>query len=420
MQSPEGMNDILPPEQVYWQYVFRKANAILSDYGFERIETPIVEHLSLFTKALGENSETAGRIFSFKGKNKEDLCLRPEGTAAIARAYIEQGMGSLPHPIQLWYFGPFFRNIENSDNFRQFYEVGAEIIGDDNAATDAEAIFIAYRMLDSLGLKNLTVRINSTGDQACRSQYIKALKDYYRNKGKKVCKKCQRFQKTDVLRLLACEETSCREIRKDAPQFVDYLDESCKQHFKHVLEFLDETKVPYFLDPYLTKDFDYYTRTIFDIVLEEKDDVAASILCSGGRFDKLINGLGGTKTSAVGFALMVEKTIIALKNLGLSIPEYRAHTKIFIAQLGDLAKRKSLLLFEEFRKHGIAARASFGRDSIKSQLRIAHRLGIKYTLIVGQKEALDGTVILREMDSGVQETVSQERVIEIVKQRFRA
>lgn len=424
IQSVKGMNDILPADQPHWQFILKKAAMLFADYGFEKIDLPIVEHTSLFMRSVGEATDIVEKeMYNFKTKGGDDLSLRPEGTAGAVRSYIEHGMSVMPHPVQLWYFGPMFRHDNpQAGRYRQFYQIGAESFGDENAATDASAIFVGYKLLETLGLKNIIVKINTIGDNSCRPQYIKALKDYYRNRGKKVCNKCKRRLKTNILRLLDCEEQSCKDLGKDAPQMVDYLDDECRTHFKNVLEFLDEIKIPYLLDPKLVRGLDYYTRTVFEIWPEEKEGEDKGLqlaLCSGGRYDKLVHLLGGPKTPATGWAMGVERVVLALKQAGISAPEPHAQPKIFIAQLGEMAKRKGLVLFEEFRKHGIGARASFGRDSIKSQLRIANRLGIKYTLIIGQKEALDKMVILREMDSGVQETIPQDRILQAVQQRLK-
>jgi histidyl-tRNA synthetase len=424
IQSPKGMNDILPSDQNYWQFINKKASGILSDYGFEKIETPIVEHTSLFQRSVGEDTDIVDKeMYAFKTAGGDELALRPENTAGVVRAYIEHGMSVMPHPVQLWYSGPMFRHDNpQAGRFRQFHQLGAESFGDENAATDAMLIFMAYKLLEGLGLKNLVVKVNSIGDSGCRPQYLKALKDYYRNRGKKVCVKCKKRLKTNLLRLLDCEEENCKELAKDVPQMVDYLDEDCKTHFKNLLEFLDETKIPYSMDSKLVRGLDYYTRTVFEIWQDEKPEENGKspwAICGGGRYDKLVNFLGGPKTPAVGWSIGMERLIITMKNSGITPPEQHPQPKIFIAQLGELAKRKGLVLFEDFRKHGITSRASFGRDSIKSQLRIANRLGIKYTLIMGQKEALEETVIIREMDSGVQETVPLEKVLDLIKQRLK-
>lgn len=422
-QLPEGIEDITPENQAYWQLVHKKLRTILYDYGFEKIETPALEQSSLIEKSHGKNSEITEEIFTFKTRGDEELSLRPEGVSGLIRSYIENGMSSLSHPIQLCYEGQFFKQIKPEDGkLRQFHQVGAQLIGDDSAASDAQMIFIAFKALESLGLKNLIVKINTIGNNSCRTQYSKALKDYYRIRGKKICNKCKKYLKDDLLALLSCQEENCKETGKDVPQIVDYLDEDCRSHFRGVLEFLDETKTPYLLEPRLIKEPEFFSQTVFEIWQEEKDGSPAllSPICSGGRHDKLINNLGGHKVPTTGWAIGVERVIMALKQNNILPPDYRSQPKIFIAQLAELAKRKSLLLFEEFRRHGITARASFGKDSIKSQLRIASRYGIKYTLIMGQKESLDGTVIVRETNTGVQETVPIEKVVDLIKQRLRS
>lgn len=423
LQAPRGMHDILPADQPYWQFILKRAKVLLEDYGFERIDTPIVEMASLFVRTVGEDTDIVEKeMYTFKTKGGDILALRPEFTAGICRAYIEHGMHVLPHPIQLWSYGPLFRHDNpQAGRFRQFYQINLEVFGDESAAADAQIIFIAYKILESLGLKNLLVRINSIGDQNCRPQYIKALKDYYRGRDKKLCLSCQTRLKTNPLRLLDCKEEGCREMSKGAPQTVDFLDEDCKKHFKSVIEFLDEIKVSYLLDHRLVRGLDYYTRTVFEISFEEKDGVATApiSLGGGGRYDRLIAMLGGQKTAAAGWALGVERIVLALKDAQITPPESHSQPKLFIAQLGEMAKRKGLVLFEEFRRAGVSVRASFGRDSIKSQLKIANRLGTKYTLIVGQKEALEATVIIREMDSGVQETVPIEKVVDNIKEKLR-
>ena len=424
LQTPRGMHDILPAEQNYWQFIIKKAKTILDDYGFERIDTPLIEYKSLFSRSVGEATDIVEKeMYTFKTRGGDDLALRPEGTAAVARSYIENGMHTWPHPIQLWYFGPFFRHDNpQAGRFRQFHQLGAEVIGDESSGIDAQLIFIAFKILESLGLKNLVVKVNSIGDSSCRPQYIKALKDYYRVRGKKLCAKCKIRLKTNIMRVLDCAEQVCKDTAKDAPSTVDFLDDECRAHFKNVLEFLDELKVPYLLDSRLVRGLDYYTRTVFEIWPEEKPDVANTLqmaLCAGGRYDKLISLLGGAKTPAAGWAMGVERAILALKEADISAAVSRPQPRVFIAQLSEIAKRKCLTLFEEFRKAGITAKMSLGRDSVKSQLRIANRLNIKYTLIIGQKEALDGSVILREMDSGVQETIPLTKILDTVKLRLK-
>ena len=447
----KGMHDILPADQPYWKHVFKKASALIEDYGYEKIDTPVLESADLFLRSVGEATDIVEKeMYNFKTKGGDELALRPENTASVARAYIEHGMNVWPHPVKLWYWAPMFRHDQpQAGRYRQFYQFGVESFGDESSAADAEVIYMALLFLESLGFKNLVLKINSIGDANCRPQYLKALKDFFKSRNKKLCAQCKDRLKANVLRILDCKEETCREVFKEAPQFVDYLDENCRDHFKKVIEFLDEIKAPYMLDPFLVRGLDYYTNTVFEILLEEtavpapkllsvenesqkdkkdmlpegKSNIGSGTtgltLVAGGRYNKLVNLLGGPATPAVGWAAGVERIIAAMKNLNLKMPESKNQTKIFLAQLGDFAKRKSLVLFEEFRQNGIKAGTSLGRDSIKAQLRIAHRLDVKFTLIIGHKEAIDKTVILREMESGIQEVVPMEGIIEAVKKRLK-
>lgn len=420
IHSPRGMHDILPEDQKYWRYTSKKAEPLLEYYGFEKIETPILESTDLFVRSVGESSDIIQKeIYILKTKGGDSLSLRPEATASTIRAYLENGLNVKPHPVKLYYSGPMFRHDEpQHGRLRQFHQIGVETIGDSSEAVDAELIFIAHKILDSLGLDDYNAHVNSIGCQECRSGYLKALRDYYKNRTKKLCANCKIRLKENILRLLDCKEEECQENTKEAPQILNYLDESCRLHFKRVLEFLDEAGVPYILNPRLVRGLDYYTRTVFEFIPEENSS-SQSTLIAGGRYDKLVELLGGPKTPAAGWAMGLERIILALKEKKINVPELGLKPKVFLVQLGDAPKRKSLALFEGFRKAGIEAKSSLGRDNIKSQLRIANRLGVKFALIFGQKEALDGTIILREMDSSVQETIPLEKIVEEVKKRLK-
>jgi len=417
-QAQRGMHDILPEGQKYWHYVLKKAESLIEDYGFEKIETPILESTGLFLRGTGETTDIVEKeMYSFMAKGGDDLTLRPENTPGVVRAYLENGMSVRPHPIKLYYFGPMFRHDKpQQGRYRQFYQLGLETLGDDSQAADAELIFIGHKLLESFGLKNHSVQINSIGDQNCRPAYVRALRDYYKIQLKKVCVDCRNRFKKNVLRMLDCKEEGCQGIKKDAPQMMDFLDDDCKAHFKHVLEFLDEARVPYMLNPHLVRGLDYYTRTVFEFT---PDDNPSDAIIAGGRYDRLVDLLGGRKTPATGWAMGVERVILAIKDKNINVPEAQSKPKVFLVQLGDAAKRKSLLLFESLREAGIDTKSSISRDSIKSQLRIAHRLGVRFSLIFGQKEAIDGTVILKEMDTGIQETIPLEKIVEEIKKRLK-
>ena len=414
------MHDILPEDQKYWRYVLKKAESLLEDYGFEKISTPVLESTELFLRSVGEATDIVEKeMYNLKTKGGDELTLRPEGTAPVVRAYLENGMQVRPHPVKLYYIESMFRHDQpQQGRYRQFHQLGIETLGDSSEAVDAELLFLGYKILNSLGLDNYNVHINSIGDTNCRPGYLRALKDYYKSRAKKVCENCRERMKENMLRVLDCKEEGCQEVMKEAPQIMDFLDQDCKNHFKHVLEFLDEAKIPYILNPHLVRGLDYYTRTVFEFIPEENPG-SQSTLIAGGRYDKLVETLGGPKTPAAGWAMGLERVVLALKEKNINVPEIGAKPKVFLAQLGEVAKRKSLILYEEIRKAGIEIKSSLGRDSIKAQLRIANRLGVKFALIFGQKEALDSTVILREMDAGVQETIPLEKIVDELKKRLK-
>lgn len=411
----------MPDDQKYWRFLLKKFTKLAEEYSFRKIDTPILEETDLFFRSVGEGTDIIEKeMYSLKTRGGDDLSLRPEGTAGTVRSYIEHGMSAWPQPVRLYYFGPMFRHDQpQAGRFRQFYQLGVEALGEDDAVIDAEIILVAYKFLVSLGLKNLMVKINSIGDSLCRPQYVKTLKEYFRSRTKKLCAQCKNRLKVNILRILDCKEADCQSLVANAPQIVDYLDQACKNHFKSVLEFLDELKIPYLLDPFLVRGLDYYTRTVFEIFPEEKEGEKAPAIGSGGRYDRLVELLGGHKTPACGWATGMERIISALKNSNISAPDIKFEPKIFVAQLGEAGKRKGLSLFENLRDENIKAASSLGRDSIKSQLRIANRLGMKFTLIVGQKEAIDGTVILRDMESGIQETLPMKSIVDILKKRLK-
>ncbi|WKZ27016.1 MAG: histidine--tRNA ligase [Candidatus Paceibacterota bacterium] len=421
-QAPRGMHDILPEDQKYWRYLQKKAESLLEDYGFDRIDTPILEDVDVFLKGVGDATDIVSKeLYTLSTKGGDRFALRPEGTASIARAYIEHGMHVRPHPLKLYYWGAMFRHDQpQRGRYRQFFQFGLETIGDASEAVDAELIFVGWRFLESIGLKGINVHINTIGDQNCRPAYIRALRDFYKARTKKICDSCKERVKENVLRVLDCKEQGCRAVMQEAPQIMDFLDAECKNHFRRVMEFLDAANVPYVLNPYLVRGLDYYTRTVFEFVPEDRADGAPALsVGGGGRYDRLMELLGGSKTPAAGLALGLDRIVAELKEREVSVPDAVPKPKVFLVQLGDAAKRKSLPLFEEIRRAGIRIKSSLGRDSVKAQLRIAHRLGVKYALIFGQKEALDGTVIVREMETGVQENIPLEKIVDELKKRLR-
>jgi len=419
-QTPTGMHDILPEDQRYFQKIQSTCEDVANFYGFQRIETPILETAELFSRGLGLATDVVQKqMFSFRSKGGDYLTLRPEQTASIARAYIEQGMQNLPQPVKFWYLGPYFRyEHPQSGRFRQFWQFGFEVLGEESSVLDAQIIQIFYNILGELKLKNLIIEINSIGDSQCRPYYKKLLASYFKSRETALCSDCRRRLRENPLRILDCKEEKCQPVKAQAPQILDHLCESCHRHFREVLEFLDELELPYHLNPYLVRGLDYYTKTVFEIVDDSPEGKDLGTLVGGGRYDTLVKILGGKETPAVGGAGGVERIIQLMKTKAIRLSKERK-VEVFLAQLGDLAKRKSLKLIEDFREAKILVGESLGRDSLKAQLKMADRFGARYSLILGQKEALEGTIILRDMVSGRQETVKLDKAVREIGKRLK-
>ncbi len=418
-QSPKGMRDLLPPDMPYWDKLIKTGEELARDFGFQWIETPVIEDAELFIRGTGATTDIVNKQMYFvKTGGGANLALRPEGTPGVVRAYLENGLASLPQPLKFYYYGPMFRHEQpQAWRWRQLYQFGVEVFGDSSAVLDAQIIQFCFYLFGAVGLKKINIHINSLGCQQCRPAYRRALLDYYRHRKDKLCPDCKRRLKENPLRLIDCKEEKCQPIKAQAPASVDYLCDECRKHFKEVLEFLDELELPYFLNSALVRGLDYYTKTIFEIFSEE-EGMAQIALGGGGRYDNLVKELGGKATPAVGMALGLDRIVELMKKEQVKVGS-GPNFKVFLVQLGLMGKKKSLKLFEKLRQAGIPAAESLSRDSIKAQMKIADKLGVKFALILGQQEALDGTVIIRDMQSGVQETVLQEKVVEELKKRFK-
>jgi histidyl-tRNA synthetase len=338
-------------------------------------------------------------------------------------------MASLPQPVKLYTYGPLFRyEHPQAGRFRQFHQVDFEVFGEQSAAIDAQIIQIFTAVLKELKFSHLIIEVNSIGDVQCRPYYKKVLMNYLRPRQHVLCADCRRRLRENPLRTLDCKEEKCQRVKAQAPQILDHLCDECKNHFKSLLEFLDEADLPYHLDPYLVRGLDYYTKTVFEIFSEkalqqEKVEggevlIEKNALVGGGRYDTLGKLIGGKEVPATGAAAGVERIIQLMKEQGFpaaAIPGPR----IFLAQLGDLPKKKTLKLLEELRKAKISIAESLGRDSLRTQLARADKLGVDYTLILGQREVLDNAIVIRKMDKGEQETVKLDKVVEELKKRLK-
>ncbi len=424
------MHDILPQEQYSWNLVRDAVRRIADQYHFARIDTTLLEDARLFEASLGASSDVVERqMFALRTKGDDGLVLRPEGTASVARAYIQHGLSQLPKPLRLYYIGPMFRYEQpQAGRFRQFHQAGFEILGGgDDPIYDVQAILVAYRLLESLRLTKLLVKLNSIGCKTCRLMYRKKLVDFYKNRNSKtatICKDCERRLAVNPLRLLDCKQPACIEIRKDAPISLNSICAYCKAHFKCVLEYLDELQLPYTLDHYLVRGLDYYNRTVFEIFpyREESSNPEESILdialAGGGRYDYLIPLLGGRETSAVGVAIGIERLVDVTKAFGFPFQQ-QLPSPVFLIHIGDLAKKKSLSIIEAIRRENIEIAESLGKESLKAQLHVADKSHAAYALIFGQKEALEEAIIIRDLQTGAQETVLLTHLVHELKRRLK-
>lgn len=421
-QTVKGMKDILPADQLYWEYIRDMVKKLAIDYGFERIDTPIVEDLSIYTHAVGKQTDIIEKeMYTLVDQGGNTLALRPEFTAGIARSFVEHGMHTMPQPVKLYTVGPLFRYDKPQEGrYRQHHQFNAEIIGEQKPAVDAQLIFLASKFFKRLGLHPV-MHINSIGCLQCRSEYKSVLTEYYRSKRSQLCEDCKRRMTKNPLRLLDCKVETCLPVKAKAPHLVDYLCETCKDHFMALLDFVDEFEIPYQHNPHLVRGLDYYTKTVFEFLIPaaEGSEKLPLSLGGGGRWDNLIEIFGGQSTPACGFGIGIERTVMALKEQQAEVNVLqREKPVIFVAQLGEQAKRRAMLLYEDLLVENFRVAAEFSKDSLKAQLEIANRMGVLFTLILGQKELIDGTIIIRNMEGGEQEVVDIKKLIPLLHKKI--
>lgn len=430
LRAARGMRDVLPQEQKYWSTIADAAKRRLQSFGFQRIDTPIIEPRELYLRGTGATtdivqkelfgvSRISTRTDSVEHQDDtEQLVLRPEFTPGIVRAYIEHGMHTWPQPVKLYSLGQLFRyDRPQKGRYRQFSQLNVEVLGDQSPLTDAMTILVLWQLLQDLGLDtDAVIELNSIGDPASREAIHAGLREYFEPHLSKLSSLSQERFKTNPLRILDSKEPEDRVIVNDAPQIIDFLNEPSRAHFMTVLEYLDEAGVPYDLNPLMVRGLDYYTHTVFEI-RDRTDEHRQAVLAAGGRYDGLVELLGGQPTPAFGFGMGVERIVQKMQEKHLSVqPE--AGTEVLIIQLGDRAKKKAIPLLVSLSKQGLAISMALGKESLKSQLRSADRMGAKLALIVGEREALDGSIIVRNLYDSTQETVDFGDVERVVAKRL--
>jgi len=413
-RAPRGTTDILPEEQACWRYIEEKAARICQLYGYERIDSPAFEDTSLFTRSVGAGTDIVEKeMYSFTDKGGNQLTLRPEGTAPVCRAYLQHGLHSRPQPVKLYYLASIFRyERPQAGRYRQHYQFGCEAIGDDDPAIDVENIALAWQFLGSLGLKHLTLQLNSIGCKRCRPGYLKALQEYYAGRVATLCKDCRQRLRRNLLRLLDCKQPSCQDAADRAPRSLDHLCPQCREHFAKLTSYLGLLQIPYGLNHRLVRGLDYYTRTVFEI--QPENGGAQSTICGGGRYDDLIEEIGGRPTPAIGFAIGMERIILNLKAQSVPIPPLPGPL-VFLAHHGEKARDEAVRLASRLRQEGTGTIMATGNRSLKAQLRQANNLGAHFTVIIGEEEVKSGAVSLRDMTTARQKTVTLQELPDILK-----
>ena len=403
-QAPRGTSDILPQEQAYWRYIEQKAVDACQLYGYERIDAPAFEDTRLFARSVGEETDIVTKeMYTFEDRGRNKVTLRPEGTAPVCRAYLEHGLHNLPQPVKLYYMASIFRyERPQAGRYREHHQFGYEAIGDGDPTLDAEVIDMAWQFFQSLGLTHLSLQLNSIGCKKCRPQYLAVLKAYYAEYTHDLCPECKARLRTNPLRLLDCKDETCQQIASSAPRSIDFLCPECDNHFKQLQKYLGLLGLPSEVNHRLVRGLDYYTRTVFEV--QPEGEGGQSTLGGGGRYDDLIEELGGKPTPAVGFASGLERIILNLKKQNVLIPPL-PRPQVFIASIGDEARDEAVKLASSLRRAGISVIEATGKKSLKAQLRQANTIGVPHTVIIGEDEVKSGTVILRDMTTSQQKSI---------------
>jgi len=408
IRSPRGVEDILPSEISRYQWIEKEASSLFSLYGYEEVRTPIFEKTELFLRSLGEETDAGKQMYVFKDKKGRSLALRPEATAPVARAYLQHNLYGKIREWRVYYLGSMFRyERPQAGRYREFRQIGIETIGEESPYLDVEIIEMGCQFFKRIGLDNLQLQLNSIGCRKCRPSYEKRLRDYLVKNLNNLCSTCQRRSQYNILRVLDCKNERCQSVIKRAPWIGRYLCPDCKVHFQKVREGLEALNIKFSINPHLVRGLDYYTRTIFEITSSLLG--AQNTFCAGGRYDDLIEALGGPSVPAMGFAIGVERVLIALKEEGGKIP-IRGVPLIYIATMDREDWRTGYELANLLRLKGIRAQLNPSERKLSSQLRFADKKGIRWVAILGGEETDKGRVILRDMESGSQRKVGWEEI----------
>lgn len=414
VKKPRGVADILPGEVERWQRLEEIIRELTRIYGYREIRTPVFEFTELFQRGVGEETDiVAKEMYTFLDRRGRSLSLRPEGTAPVVRAFIENQMHTWPQPVKLYYVGPMFRyDRPQAGRWRQFHQFGVEVFGSADPALDVEVIALLMDFYARAGLQELVLELNSVGCPNCRSGLVAALRTHFASRRKDLCRNCRERLERNPLRLLDCKEESCRSLMTGAPVPLDFLCATCAARFAAVQGGLAAQGIRYVVNPRLVRGLDYYTGTAFEVLVPEIG--AQSAIGGGGRYDNLVETCGGPPVPGVGFAVGMERTLLALELKGVSLPE-APQLEVFVAAAGERAEEKIPVVLQRLREAGIAADRDYSGRGLKGQLKQAHRRGAKQVVILGEEELERGNVAVRVMDTGMQVEVPEAEIVSWLK-----
>ena len=417
-KAPRGTKDITPKDVYKWHYVEKKFREICALYGYEEIRTPIFEHTEVFARSVGDTTDVVQKeMYSFTDRGDRQLSLKPEGTAGVIRSFIENKMYADTQPTKLYYITPcFIYERPQAGRQRQFHQFGIEVLGSDGPSVDAEVISLAVQFFNEMGLKNLSVNINSVGCPTCREEYNRKLKEYLDKKVDVLCETCLERKDKNPMRVIDCKNPHCKENLQDIPFMIDHLCEDCKDHFDKLQTYLKEMDINYVVDKTIVRGLDYYKKTAFEII--SNDIGSQSTVCGGGRYDGLVEMLGGPKgISGIGFALGAERLLLTLENNNIEIENPKS-TDIYIATIGDAAKTKSFKLIKDLRTNHISADNDHLDKSLKAQFKYSDKLNAKYTVVIGDDELANDTATLKNMKTSEQTTIKLSELVDELKKRL--
>ena len=417
-QAPKGTRDVLPADSYRWQFIEKKMRAAAALAGYREVRTPVFEHTELFLRGIGDTTDVVQKeMYTFEDKGKRSVTLKPEGTAGAVRCFLEHNLYAEPLPCKLYYLNsPIFR-YENpqSGRLREHHQFGLECFGAKEATADAELILLAYNLLKDLGVGNLSVEINSIGCPNCRPVYHARLKEFLGERIHDMCETCRERFDRNPLRVLDCKEKKCQELTKDAPSMLDLLCDECRDHFEQLKQCLDGAGIPYRVNPRIVRGLDYYTKTVFEIMVETPDGKLT--VCGGGRYDNLVEQIGEQSIPAVGFGMGLERVLMQLDADGVEIPKPDWY-EVFVTYMGT-NRPQAFALVQQLRAAGIRADMDHCGRSLKAQFKYANKTGAPVTAVIGDDEAANGTVKLKRMSDGTEQTVAVAEAAKIVRE-FRA